>query len=131
METFASTPTDVLSLEEAKTRIESDKNLTQNDKSYAKEVIDHIAESSRLTANDQRKAISIGEFLGNQANTNSESFTKYASNLLAQKLRDVVDSLDFTENAKDVEWELGRSRTSPFDLKEANQKTRAEVDDLI
>lgn len=65
METFASTPTDVLSLEEAKIRIESDNSLTQNDKSYAKEVIDHITESSRLTANDQRKAISIGEFLGN------------------------------------------------------------------
>jgi hypothetical protein len=51
--------------------------------------------------------------------------------LLAQKLRDVVDSLDFTENAKDVEWELGRSRTSPFDLKEGNQKTREEVENLI
>jgi hypothetical protein len=46
-------------------------------------------------------------------------------------LRDVVDSLDFTENPQNVEWELGRSRTSPFDLKEGGQKTRAEVEDLI
>ena len=69
--------------------------------------------------------------MGNQGHTNSESFTKYASNLLAQKLRDVVDTLDFTENPKNVEWELGRSRTSPFDLKEGGQKTRAEVEELI
>jgi len=56
MESFAQTTTDVLSLDEARTR------------------------------------------MGNQGSTNSESFTKYASNLLAQKLRDVVDSLDFAEN---------------------------------
>lgn len=98
MESFAQTKTDVLSLDEARTRIASDNSLSTKEKSFAKEIIDHIADSSRLVANERRKAITISEFLGNQGSTNSESFTKYASNLLAQKLRDVVDSLDFAEN---------------------------------
>jgi hypothetical protein len=98
MESFAQTTTDVLSLDEARTRIASDNSLSTKDKSFAKEIIDHIADGSRLVANERRKAITISEFLGNQGSTNSESFTKYASNLLAQKLRDVVDSLDFAEN---------------------------------
>ena len=131
LDTFAQTPTDVLSLEEAKAKIAMDNSLNEQEKNYAREVIDHIADSSRLVANEQRKAITVSQFLGNKSQTNSESFTKYTSNLLAQKLRDVVGSLDFTETAKDVEWELGRSRTSPYDLKEGNQKTKAQVDDLI
>jgi len=42
-----------------------------------------------------------------------------------------MDSLDYLETASNVEWEIGRSRTNPYDFREGSQKTREQIDDLI
>lgn len=48
-----------------------------------------------------------------------------------QKLKDAMDSLDYLETASNVDWEIGRSRTNPYDFREDSQKTREQIDDLI
>ena len=73
------------------------------------------------------------QFLGNHHHTNSEPFTKYASNVLAQKIKEAVGSLYNAEAdaPSNIEWELGRSRTSPYDLKPENQDSKEKIDSYI
>lgn len=52
---------------------------------------------------------------------------------MAQKLRDAVGTIGLEDSAAptNIEWELGRSRTNPFDLKVENKQSTDEVEDLI
>lgn len=72
------------------------------------------------------------QFLGNHHHSNSESFTKFASNVLAQKIREAIGSTDYEGEApSNSQWELGRSRTSPFDLKPENRDSKQKINDFI
>jgi hypothetical protein len=49
--------------------------------------------------------------------------------MLEQKLKDAFGSIKDQEVPSNIDWEIGRTRSSPYDLN--NPKTRAEVDALI
>ena len=72
------------------------------------------------------------QFLGNHHHSNSESFTQFASNVLAQKIREAIGYTDIIDEApNNIQWELGRSRTSPFDLKPENRDSKEKINEFI
>lgn len=107
---------DVLSLHQLKTQIQLSGSLETQDKLNLANIVDYVMDQTKYLSNEERKGLSVKDYLEKHHFTSHEAFQVYSSDLLKQKLDKMLGKApEYSEDP--IDWQVGKNRTMPSEHK--------------
>jgi hypothetical protein len=112
-----------VSLAEASILASKDSSLHPLEKSEIQAIFEHIQNQLSCLSNQERKDMTVDNFIFNNHFSDSSSYNDYSSQLLKKKIESVIGDSSRPDFQNDiVDWELGETRTNPSDHKALEEK---------
>lgn len=77
-------------------------------------IIDYICDQTKYISNEERKNLSVKDYLDHHHFTSPEAYRLYASDVLKSKLESILGTVDLKQPEM-IEWQLGDTRTMPYE----------------
>ena len=121
---------DVVSLHQLKQSIKHDSRLKHTEKNNLRMVVDYICDQTKYISNDERKNLSVRDYLDQHHFTSPETYRLYASDVLKTKLERILGQ-SHEERPEMIEWQLGETRTMPYDHVDKTRGSRVMSDAIL
>jgi len=105
---------DVVSLHNLKKEISQDTRLSDKEKKNLNTVVSYICDQTKYISNKERQNLSVKDYLDKHHFTSPEAFKIYAQDVLKSKIEKILGTVTL-ETPEMVEWQLGDTRTMPYE----------------
>jgi hypothetical protein len=135
LDNYQNTRLDVVSLAEARETVinaPTSNHFDERLQSQMRHVLDFVDDQLRMVPHARREAMTLGDFLARHTYTaggvgNHNSQEQFLSNILKNKIEQVLGSSVDTNGADIIDWEYGTVRTNPIIHEQEDTRVKAAL----